>query len=149
MHDEMREPTEEELHAAMEEQMRRIRVEDVVLQSVATLVNLAGRRLGLPGTEDERDFDQAKLAIDAARALLPMCPPDQQEPIRQALSQVQMVFAREATGDSRQPTGARDEAGAQDETAGQGEGAPQGSSSPEDEAERAKARAKIWTPPGA
>ncbi len=34
--------SEEELQAAFEEQMRNIRVEDVVLQTVATLVNLAG-----------------------------------------------------------------------------------------------------------
>jgi hypothetical protein len=148
VHDEMREPTEEELRAAMEEQMRQIRVEDVVLQSLATLVNLAGRRLGLPGTEDERDLDQAKLAIDAARALVPMCPSDQQEPIRQALSQVQMAYARaaqegpvaasgeESTVDSRQSTGR------QPETSQEGR-------RDDEEAERAKARAKIWTPPGA
>ena len=86
MHDEMREPTEEELRAAMEEQMSRVRVEDVILQSVATLVNLAGRRLGLAGTEAERDLDQAKLAIDAARALVPLAAEEQQEPIRQALT---------------------------------------------------------------
>ena len=34
--------------------MRNIRVEDVILQTVATLVNLAGRRLGLAGEEGER-----------------------------------------------------------------------------------------------
>ena len=96
MHDEMREPTEEELRAAMEEQMSQIRVEDVILQSVATLVNLAGRRLGLAGTESERDLEQAKLAIDAARALVPLAAEEQREPIRQALTQVQMAFAREA-----------------------------------------------------
>jgi hypothetical protein len=152
VHDEMREPTEEELRAAMEEQMRRIRVEDVVLQSLATLVNLAGRRLGVPGTEDERDLEQAKLAIDAARALVPTCPPDQQEPIRQALSQVQMAYARaaqEPTGDSRQSTGAQYESpGSSPQSPGQqDEGA--GEESAQDAAERAKARAKIWTPPGA
>ena len=53
MHEEMREPTEEELRAAFEEQMRQIRVEDVILQTVATLVNLAGRRLGLAGDGGE------------------------------------------------------------------------------------------------
>ena len=42
------EPTEEEMRAALEEQMRNIRVEDVVLQTTATLINLAGRRVG-PG----------------------------------------------------------------------------------------------------
>lgn len=135
MHDEQRQPTEEELQAAFEEQMRNIRVEDVVLQTVATLVNLAGRRLGLAG-EGEKDLEQAQLAIDAARALLPMCPEEQVGPIRQAMSQLQMAFAREAqTSDVRPQT-----SGAQDETAAKDEGG---------DAERAKARSKIWTPPGA
>ena len=134
MHDETRPPTEEELQAAFEEQMRNIRVEDVVLQTVATLVNLAGRRLGLAG-EGEKDLEQAQLAIDAARALLPMCPEDQLEPIKQAMTQLQMAFARETqTSDVRpQTSGAKDEAPAQDN----------------EEAEREKARSKIWTPPGA
>ena len=136
MHDETRPPTEEELQAAFEEQMRNIRVEDVVLQTVATLVNLAGRRLGLAG-EGEKDLEQAQLAIDAARALLPMCPEDQLEPIKQTMSQLQMAFAREKqTSDLRpQTSGAQDEAAPKD--------------APDDEAEREKARSKIWTPPGA
>jgi len=125
----MREPTEEELRAALEEQMRQLRVEDVVLQTVATLINLSGRRLGLTGDPEERDLEQAKLAIEAARALVPMCPEDQMEPIKQAMAQVQMAFAKEAQA-----------AGAPEETA-PSEGAP----TPE-EVERAKARAKIWTP---
>jgi hypothetical protein len=132
MHDETRPPTEEELQAAFEEQMRNISVEDVVLQTVATLVNLAGRRLGLAG-EGEKDLGQAQLAIDAARALLPMCPEDQLEPIKQAMAQLQMAFAREAqsTVDSRQSTGTEDEAPPKDVG---------------DEAARAEARSKIWTP---
>ena len=135
MHDETRPPTEEELQAAFEEQMRNIRVEEVVLQTVATLVNLAGRRLGLAG-EGEKDLEQAQLAIDAARALLPMCPEDQLEPIKQAMTQLQMAFAREKqTSDVRPQT-----SGPQDETVPKDE---------EGEAERAKARSKIWTPPGA
>lgn len=157
MHDEMREPTEEELRAAMEEQMKQIRVEDVVLQSLATLVNLAGRRLGLPGTEDERDLGQARLAIDAARALVPMCPPDQQEPIRQALTQVQMAYARaaqegsDAGSSSESPGPSPQSPGQQGEAAGEGSAQDEaaGKGSAQDEAERAKARAKIWTPPGA
>ena len=135
MHDEtQQQPTEEELQAAFEEQMRNIRVEDVVLQTVATLVNLAGRRLGLAG-EGEKDLEQAQLAIDAARALVPMCPEEQLDPIKQAMSQLQMAFAREMqTSDVRpQTSGAKDEAPAQDDEA----------------AEREKARSKIWTPPGA
>jgi hypothetical protein len=73
MHDEMREPTEEELRAAFEEQMRSVRVEDVILQTVATLVNMGAQRLGLTGEAGgERDLGQVQLAIEGARALVPL-----------------------------------------------------------------------------
>lgn len=143
-----REPSEEELRAALEEQMRRIRVEEVILQTVVTLVNLAGRRLGLAGDGEEaraeRDLDQAKLAIEAVRALLPLCPEDQVTPIRDALSQLQMVFAREAQA----PEPAAAEGPPTGAAGGQPEGEPGAEKSPADEAERARARSKLWTPPG-
>jgi hypothetical protein len=150
MHDETGEPTEEELRAALEEQMRHIRVEDVILQTVATLVNLAARRLGLataPGEDpsEERDIEQARLAIEAVRALVPLSPEEQIEPVRQALTQLQMAFAREtqaAAGDQPVTGPAPPQPGAAEPAAGQA----QGPGAAEDE--RAKARSKIWTPPG-
>lgn len=142
------EPTEEELRAALEEQMRNIRVEDVILQTTATLINLAGRRLGLaaePGQDPSGDVDlgEAKKAIDGARAFAPMCPEEQAEPIRQALSQLQMAFAQLTGSPGAVELG-------QDGTPGTAPPAqPEPDSpSPEDD-ERAKARAKLWTPPGA
>ena len=79
-----REPTEEEIRAAYEAELKRLRVEDVLLQTVVSLINLAGRKAGLaPGTEDERDLDQLRMAIDAAQ-------------IRDALSQLQMAYAQSA-----------------------------------------------------
>ena len=144
MHEEMREPTEEELRAAFEEQMRHVRVEDVILQTVATLVNLGAQRLGLTGeTGVERDLGQVRLAIEGARALLPLCPDEQQGAVRGALSQLQIAFAREAEpGQAAAPAeavaGGKAGPAASDEAARQADA----------EAERAKARAKIWTPPG-
>ncbi len=140
-------PSEEEMRAAFEEQMRSIRVEDVLLQTAATLVNLGARRLGLaagPGEDPaaERDIEQARVAIDAVRALAPLCPPEQVEPIRQALSQLQMAYAHEAQ-DAAPAPGAP--AGPGSETPGPA--APQAPGA-DAEDERAKARAKIWTPPG-
>lgn len=93
-----RQPTEEELRAAYEEEIRKIRVEHVLLENVVTLVNLGMRRTGLsPGTEDERDLEQVKLAIEGVRALLPLleqAAPAQAGPIRDALSQLQLAFVR-------------------------------------------------------
>ena len=49
-------PSEEELRAAYEAELKQIRVEQILLEQVVTLVNLGMRKTGLaPGTEDERD----------------------------------------------------------------------------------------------
>lgn len=96
--DPAREPTEDELRAAYEAQIKQLRVEHVVLENVVTLANLGMRRAGLaPGTEDERDPDQVRLVIESIRALLPVleqCAPQQIGPIRDALSQLQLAFVR-------------------------------------------------------
>jgi hypothetical protein len=93
-----RQPTEQELQAAYEAELKRIRVDDVIVQTVVSLLNLGGRRAGLaPGTEGERDLEQVRQAIDAARALLPLVEgqlgPDAQT-LRDALSQLQMAFVQ-------------------------------------------------------
>ena len=93
-------PSEEELRAAYEAEVKKLRVEDVVIQTIVTFVNLGGRKAGLaPGTEDERDLDQLRLAIEGARALLPMVEdelgPDAAQ-IRNALSQLQVAYAQGA-----------------------------------------------------
>jgi len=67
-----------------------------------SLINLGGRKAGLaPGTEDERDPEQLRIAIEGARALLPMVEPQLGEDgtqIRNALSQLQMAYAQLAGG---------------------------------------------------
>jgi hypothetical protein len=97
------EMSEEELRAHLEEELRRITVRDVLLQTVVSLVNLGGQRLGLaPGTEELRDLDQARLAIEAVRALLPLVEEqdaEQVRPIRDALSQLQLAYAQLAGGE--------------------------------------------------
>jgi hypothetical protein len=128
------EPSEEELRAALEEQMRRITVPDVLIQTVVTLINLGGRRLGLAGPPEEageKDLEQARLAIEGARALVPLLPQDQDlGPVRDALSRLQMAYVQETQGApaTDKPQEEQPDAAA--------------------EAERAKARSKIWTPPG-
>ena len=117
------------------EALKKLRVEDVLLQTAATLIDLAARRLGLAEDDGPRQLDQAKLAIDAIRALQPLMTEEQQTAIREPLSQLQMAYAREAQGGANGP-----ETGS--------EPAPEAGSEPEEDAERAKARSKIWTPPG-
>ena len=111
-------PTEEQLR----EQIKQLTIDDVLLQTVVTMINLSGRRLTVEG---EKDVEQAKKGIDAARALMPLLPEEQVEPVKQALSQLQMIYVRETRGTP-----------AAEDTAA------------EEEAEREQARSKLWTPPG-
>jgi hypothetical protein len=111
-------------------------VEDVLLQTAATLIDLAARRMGLAEEDGPKQLDQAKLAIEGIRALQPLMTEEQQAAVREPLSQLQMAYAREAQGPPAKP-----EPAAQPDT-------PAEPPAPDDEAERAKARSKIWTPPG-
>lgn len=91
-------PTEDELRAAYEAEIKKIRVEQVLLEHVVTLVNLGMRRTGIaPGTEGERDPGQVRLAIEAIRGLLPLIEqvaPPQAGPIRDALAQLQLAYVK-------------------------------------------------------
>ena len=108
------EPTEqeiEEMRAAYEAELQRITTADVVLQTAVSLINLAGRRLGrAAGTEQERDLEQVRDAIDAVRGLMPVLErraAAELGPLRDALSQLQMAYAQEAQA-APAPTGAAD-----------------------------------------
>ena len=131
-------PSEEELRAALEEQMRQVRVEDVLAQTVVTLINLGARRLGLTGG-DEPEPEQARLAIEGARALMPLLAEREElKPVRDALSQLQLAYAQTARGERQEARGERQEPPGREAS---------GVADREAE-ERAKARSKIWTPPG-
>jgi len=98
-------PSEEELRAAYEAELSRITSADMILQSAVSLLNLGGRRLGLaPGSESERDLEQVRDAVDGVRALLEILerstPAQELRPLRDALSQLQMAYAREAQAGS-------------------------------------------------
>ena len=86
---------QEELQRRLEEQLRKVRVQDLLLESVASILNLSARRIS---KVDERDLEQARLGIDAVRAVLDLLEPGPREQVREALSQVQMLYAREAKG---------------------------------------------------
>jgi hypothetical protein len=129
-------PTEEQIQA-LEEQLRRVDVGDLLLQTAVTLINVAGFKLS-----EEHDLEQAKVAIEGTRALMPLLPVEAQAQLKPLLSQLQMAFVRESQhpgGEPEAPEGQPDDAPRGPEEAHQ---------ATEDEAERAKARSKIWTPPG-
>ena len=92
--------TDEELREAYEAELARIRVDDVLIQTVVSLLNLGARRAGLTGEAapgEDPDFEQVRLAIEATRALLPLVEPTlgpDAKQVRDALSQLQVAYAR-------------------------------------------------------
>jgi hypothetical protein len=112
-----RQPTDEELAAAYEEQLKQIRVEDVLIQTLVSLLNLGGRKAGLsPGTESERDPEQVRQAIEGVRALLPIVEPllgKDAGQIREALSQLQLAYTQIAGGQGEAAPAQQPEAGDQ------------------------------------
>jgi hypothetical protein len=111
-------PSEEELRAAYEAELSRITAIDMMAQATVSLLNIGARRLGPPPGADAspadvaaRDLEQAGDAIDGARALLAILErriPRELGPLREALSQLQMAYAREAqaAGTSASPPSA-------------------------------------------
>ncbi len=99
-----REFTEEEMRA-IEAEMERLSVDDVLLQTLVTLINLGARKAGLgtpPGeAEPKRDLEQTREAIDGARALLPLLEAKHGQElatIKNALSQLQMAYVQLSGG---------------------------------------------------
>jgi hypothetical protein len=127
-----RQPTQEEMRERLEEQLRRVRVQDLLLESVVSVLNLSARRVA---KEDERDLEQARVGIEAVRAVIGLLDDEPAAQVRSALAEVQMLYAKEA-GAAGEPTaqeGAGPESPAREKPAGR--------------AQR-PGPSKLWTPPG-
>jgi hypothetical protein len=121
-------PSEEELRRRLEQELRKLRIQDVLLQSVVSLINLTSRRIA---KEDERDLDQARVGIDAVRALVDFLDPDSADQVRNALAELQVAYARAAGAGGEDPSVAQPEKGPQGEQGGERKPPP-----------------GLWTPPG-
>ena len=100
----MRQPSEEEI-AALEAELEKLTVDDVLVQTVVTLLNLGARKAGL-AEGSTADLPQVKLAIDAARALMPLLEAEHGEqlaPVRDALSRLQMAYVQKSGGEQAAP----------------------------------------------
>jgi len=135
---------EEELRARLEEELKRITVHDVLVQTVVTLINIGGQKLGLSeASKDTADPEQTRVAIEAVRALLPLLEAEaggaeQVKPVRDALAQLQMAYAQQA-GTTPQQTGA---------PAGQEAQGPSAQPPPQPPPAAPKSSGRIWVPPG-
>jgi hypothetical protein len=105
----MRQPSEEEIRA-LEAELEKLTVDDVLLQTIVTLLNLGARKAGLAeGTT--ADLPQVKMAVDAARALLPLLEPEHGEqlaPVRDALSRLQMAYVQKSGDEQPAPEASQD-----------------------------------------
>ena len=91
--DETRQPSDEELMERLEEELKKLKVSDLLVQTLYTMSSLAYRKL----SEEDRDLDQARLAIEALRALMPVLEGSVGEDVirdfRQVTSNLQLAYA--------------------------------------------------------
>ena len=59
---------DERLIQQLEEELKKLKVADLLVQTLYTVSSLAYRKL----SEEDRDLDQVRLAIEALRALVPV-----------------------------------------------------------------------------
>jgi hypothetical protein len=90
------ERSEAELLEQLEAELKKLKVSDVLVQTVFTISSLGYRSLG----EDARDLGQARLAIDALRALVPLLhgaiADDVYRDFEQMVANMQLAYAKAA-----------------------------------------------------
>jgi hypothetical protein len=90
--------SEEELRERVEEELKRIKVSDVLLQSCYTISSLGYGKMAAP--PEERDLEQARLAIEALRALTPVLegavPAEVTRDLGQVTANMQLAYAKAA-----------------------------------------------------
>src|SRR5439155_27174525 len=140
----------------------RITSAEVMLQAAVSLLNLGGWRLGPPAgapagehgepAAGQRDLEQVRDAIDGVRALLGVLErrlSKELGPLRDALSQLQLAYAREAKAQPAAQSG-----GATAAAAGSAEGGAQSGAEKDAAGEQQQPRSpgpaepsgKLWVP---
>ena len=101
MSEHMDELEQARLAQELAEELRKLRVEDVLVNTLVHVSTIGYRRLGL--TEDsrgERDLDQSRLAIETMRALLPVLqgflPADVVSGFEEQIANLQFAYAKAA-----------------------------------------------------
>ena len=97
-------PSDEQARLARElaEQLRKLRVEDVLVNTLMHVSSIGYRRLGATvDTRDERDLDQVRLAIETMRALTPVLdrfvPGELVRDFNSSVANLQLAYAKAAT----------------------------------------------------
>jgi hypothetical protein len=91
------EADEQRLVAELQAELAKLKVSDLLLQTVYSLSSLGYQRVG----GEAKDLDQARLAIEALKALVPVLEGDVPEEVlrdfRQLLANLQLAYASAAS----------------------------------------------------
>jgi hypothetical protein len=86
-------PSDEQLLQQLEEELKKLKVSDLLVQTLYTVSSLGYRKL----SDEDRDLDEARLAIETLRALLPVLEGVVGEEIvrdfKQVTSNLQLAYA--------------------------------------------------------
>jgi len=80
------------------EELRKAKVSELLLHTCSLLASLAFGKLA----PDLRDLDEARLAIDALKALLPLAPEERRADLQQVVTNLQLAYA-DAAKDAAKP----------------------------------------------
>ncbi len=90
----MSESADEKLIQQLEEELKKVKVSDLLVQTLYTVSSLGYSRLGT----ENRDLEQAKLAIEAMRALIPVLadavPEEVVRDFTQVTANMQLAYAK-------------------------------------------------------
>ena len=90
----MSESADEKLIQQLEEELKKVKVSDLLVQTLYTVSSLGYSRLG----KENRDLEQAKLAIEAMRALIPVLagavPEEVVRDFTQVTANMQLAYAK-------------------------------------------------------
>jgi hypothetical protein len=96
-------PTDDELVQQLEEELKKLKVTDLLLQTLYTVSSLGYRKL----SAEDRDLDQARLAIESLRALLPVLESELGEEavrdFKQVTANLQLAYADAAKQGNETP----------------------------------------------
>jgi hypothetical protein len=95
---------QEQLARELAEELKKLRVEDVLVNTLVHVSTIGYRNLGLTeDSRDERDLEQTRVAIDTMQALVPVLegflPEDLVSGFEEQIANLQLAYAKAAKED--------------------------------------------------
>jgi len=92
---------QEQIARELAEELRKLRVEDVLIQTLIHISSIGYRRLGLTEqTKEDRDLGQARLAIETMKVLVPVLevviPAELVRDFNSSVANLQLAYAKAA-----------------------------------------------------